>query len=460
MSGTMRLTDDAIRAALTPAAAVHAPAGLAAAIRAGTMSTPQRRPGMAGWAPTGGARLALRLAVVGLLLLGAVAAVLIAGSRRTAPPALPTTTTYHGGPARTGVMPGPGPAGDPRIEWNVALNGPVGPWSPAVAGGVVYIGDQGGFVAAFDEATGSPVWPPHGLGSPINSGVSVADGVLLLGDDDGVIHALDAATGAERWSYRTSGPVHSSGAVVDSVAYFGSLDGHLYALDVATGQLRWPVAVATAGPISRAIAVADGNVYAGSGGLATADAGTLGAYDAATGALRWSVALEPGNTSTPTVADGRVFVTGGLDATTATAHALYEFDISTGRTSWAAPFVAPTGKTLLIGAVAGGMVFAESTDGTLYTVDAATGALAWTARIQATQSPNAGVVGGVLYVTSDDRKIHAIDIATHVELWAIAVAGAPSSPAIVDGRIIVGTTLGRLVSIAGSSPPAGAAAMP
>jgi outer membrane protein assembly factor BamB len=92
--------------------------------------------------------------------------------------------------------------------------------------------------------------------------------------------------------------------------------------------------------------------------------------------------------------------------------------------------------------------------GTMYVLDAATGGLRWTAPIGSTQSPSAGVVGGAIYVTSDDRKIHAFDIATQAELWPpFAVGGTPGSPAIVDGRIIVGTSFGEVISMAGGGAP-------
>jgi outer membrane protein assembly factor BamB len=460
MSTSMRLTDDAIRAALTPAAEVRAPAGLADGIRLAIDATPQRRRAIIRWTPSRETRLVLQLVAVGLLLLALLGAILLVGSRRSTPPGLPSVSTYHGGPERTGIMPGPGPAAPARLEWATSVKGPMGAWSPAVADGVVYVGDQSGFVSAIDEATGTLRWQKD-VGAAINSGVSVADGLLIVGDDNGVIHALDTtAQGLERWTYQAGGPVHSSAAIIDGVANLGSLDGHLYALDVATGHLRWPAPVATAGPVSRAIAVADGLIFAGSGGAVATAAGTLAAYDAATGVLRWSAPLEPGNASTPTVADGRVFVAGGLDQSAAGAHDLYAFDAATGGPAWAAPFTAPTGKTVLIAAVADGQVFAGGTDGTLYVLDAATGMLAWTLPIQATQSPNGGFVDGVLYITSDDRKVHAIDVANHAESWAFAVTGTPGSPAIVDGRILVGTSLGKVVSVAGSSPPPGAGTSP
>lgn len=449
MSTTMRLTDHAIRTALTPAAEVHAPAGLADGIRTAIGPLPQRRAGIFGGGLSGQNRLVLRLVVVGLLVLGLLAALSFVGSPR--PPSLvpATAATYHGGPERSGVMPGPGPAGDPRMEWEVAVKGAMGAWSPAVVDGTVYVGDEGGFVTAIDEVTHATRWQ-HEVGAPINSAISVADGLVIVGADDGVVHALDVATGNERWAYTTGGPVHSGAAVVDGVAYFGSTDGHLYALDVATGQDRWPP-VATPGSVSRAVAAAAGVAYVGSGGATAADAGTLGAYDTATGSLIWSAPLEPGNTTTPTVVDGRVYVAGGLDSTGAVKHQLYAFDTATHRSAWAAPFSAPTGATLLLGAVAHGLVFVESYDGTLYVVDARTGALAWTAPIHATQSPNGGLVGNVFYATGDDRKVHAIDIESHDELWSFGVNGTPTAPAIVNGRVIVGTSLGKVVSISGTN---------
>jgi outer membrane protein assembly factor BamB len=460
MSGTMRLTDDAIRAALTPAVEVRAPAGLAEGIRAAIDTTPQRRSGLIGWAPSRRTRLVLQLVAVGLVLLGLLGVLLLAGSRRSAPPTSPSVTTYRGGPERTGIMPGPGPVGAPSLEWEVGVKGPISAGSPVIQDGIVYIGDESGFVSAITESTGTILWQ-HDVGAPINSGLSVAAGLVIVGDDDGVIHALEvAADGTERWTYQAGGPVHSSSAVIDGVVYTASLDGHLYALDLTTGKLRWPAPVATAGPISRGIAVANGVIYAGSGGATATDAGSLGAYDATTGALRWSAPLEAGNTSTPMVADGKVFASGGLDATAVTTHELYAFDAVTGRAAWPRPFTVPTGDILLPGAVADGQVFAESVDGSLYVLDAATGTQLWTAPIQATLSPSGGVVGGVFYATSDDRKIHAFDIASHTETWAIAVKGTPSAPAIVNGRIVVGTSLGQVASIAGSSAPPGAGATP
>jgi len=155
MNGTMHLSDDAIRTALTPASAMQAPVGLADTIRAAIDETPQRRAGVLGWVPSPRTRLLMQLVAVGLLLVALVLGALLVGSRLIGPPSV---TTYHGGPERTGVMPGPGPNGIPVQIWEFEGTGSFAGWSPAVVDGTVYVGDQGGAVTALDEATGVLRW--------------------------------------------------------------------------------------------------------------------------------------------------------------------------------------------------------------------------------------------------------------------------------------------------------------
>lgn len=148
-------------------------------------------------------------------------------------------------------------------------------------------------------------------------------------------------------------------------------------------------------------------------------------------------------------------MTSGLDGGTKEDQRLYAFDARTGNLASPGPVAAPSGATLLIAAVADGDVFVAATDGKLHVVDGATGTLAWTAPIRSTLTPNGAVVGDVLYVTSDDRRIHAFDIATGREIWTFAIPGVPGSPAIVDGRIVVGTDLGKVVSVNSSAAASG-----
>jgi outer membrane protein assembly factor BamB len=368
--------------------------------------------------------------------------------------------TYHGGPERTGIMPGPGPRTEPALGWETQAQGPFGQWSPAVAGGTAIVGDERGFVVALDETTGAERWQKD-VGSPIHCGITVTEGLAIVGDDAGILHALDVATGVESWRFEAVGSVYGSAAVVDGVAYFGTTDGRLYALDVATRQVRW-LAALMPGSISRAVAVADGIVYAGWGGKSPGDQGRLGAYDAATGRLVWSRDLDPGSTSTPTVADGIVFVASGLDAS-AGARRVFAFDARTGTRAWSTPFIAPSGRgTLLQSAVAGGRVYVTDTDGTLYVVDARTGVLVGEAPIASRLPPNAGIVGHTLYVTSDDQQVHAFDVSgpSPAELWHVPVTGTPGAPTVIDGAIFVGTNKGVVVKLSDADPSAPASTPP
>jgi len=446
MSDPMRLTDAMVRAALTPEPGIRVPAGLADDIRTQVEAVPQRRRPLLALPASPRARLLLQLAVVGLLALALVGSILFVGSLRKPAPLL-AVTTYRGGPERNGVMPGPAPTARPVLEWHVGVHGPIGPGAPVVQDGTVYVGDEGGFITAVDEQTGRLRWSRQ-LGAPINGGLSIDAGLLVVGDDAGVVHALDLAdAGLERWTYPTGAAIHSAAILADGVAYVANVAGRLDAIDMATGTRRWPASVATSGPITRSIASTNGLLYVGSGGATPAAAGVLAIYDSS-GMRQTSTALAPGNTSTVSILDGRVFVTSGLDVPGSAIHQLYAFDGTNLQATWGQPFAAPDGTTLLICSVAGGFVDACGDDGTLYVVDASTGALAWTAPIHSSQSPNGATVGGVVYVTSDDQQIHALDTASHAELWTVPTDGVATAPAITDGRIIVGTSRGQIESFA------------
>ena len=61
------------------------------------------------------------------------------------------------------------------------------------------------------------------------SSPAVAGGLVYVGSTDHRVYALNASTGAMVWSYRTGGDVYSSSAVSQGVVYIGSYDGEVYA---------------------------------------------------------------------------------------------------------------------------------------------------------------------------------------------------------------------------------------
>ncbi len=127
--------DAVFQAALTPAASASLTSGLADAIHDALVTTPQVKAssrgsiGGRGFATLAGSPVAV-LFILALLVL--IVFIVVLSSRPT--PAPLDVSMYRGGPERTGVMPGPGPTGDPTLLWQISAKGPVAVMPAVVAG--------------------------------------------------------------------------------------------------------------------------------------------------------------------------------------------------------------------------------------------------------------------------------------------------------------------------------------
>ena len=63
----------------------------------------------------------------------------------------------HADAARTGAYPSSGPVTTPGVKWTFKAAGPI-VTSPAISGGVVYIGSMSGHLYAIDQQTGKEKW--------------------------------------------------------------------------------------------------------------------------------------------------------------------------------------------------------------------------------------------------------------------------------------------------------------
>jgi len=214
---------------------------------------------------------------------------------------------------------------------------------PTVVDGVVYTasGNYGdSYASALDAKTGTELWSTY-TGADTLTSPAVADGMVYIGDQRGA-HALDAATGAIVWDYPAGDLYAYTVAVANHVIYAGSPDGKLYALNAKTGAKLW--SFSTAGAISIALAVNDGVVYFGS------DDHNLYALDAGSGATLWTANIDAGQFSDPAIANGIVFA--GTSDTK-----LFALDAKTGVTLWNYDI----GRPKVVGvSVSDGMVFATS----------------------------------------------------------------------------------------------------
>jgi outer membrane protein assembly factor BamB/ABC-type phosphate transport system substrate-binding protein len=340
-------------------------------------------------------------------------------------------------------------------------------------------------------AGGNGDWPQFHSG-PEHAGLNAAETTISATNVHSLIRAWQGSTG----SLIEGGPV-----IADGVVYVGSTDGKLYAFAVncaegggdcspiwtaTTGQdFEWPDGITTSP------AVADGVVYAisGNGGSDSRLYAFAVGCSSGGGSCNplWTAGL-PGGHSSPTVADGVVYVAGesevlaftaacagdrGVCAPLWTAHtsggiagsptvtngvvyvaagALYAYRVgcAVGGAScdplWTSQDVGLTTTP----AVADGVVYAGSSqDGGLYAFSAgcATGCgpawVGWTdGRIFAAPA----VADGVVYVGSDDTKLYAFPVGCSAgggscnPLWTAKTNGyVESSPAVANGVVYVGS---------------------
>ncbi|MEV0372015.1 PQQ-binding-like beta-propeller repeat protein [Streptomyces sp. NPDC050636] len=190
------------------------------------------------------------------------------------------------------------------------------------------------------------------------------------------------------------------------------------------GTLRWQYS--THGSVISSPTVADGVVYVGS------TDNNLYAIDAVTGEHRWRYTIKEPVYSSPTVADGVVYFSGEVNN-------LYAIDAATGKYRWHYEGDIDSSPT-----VADGMVYFGSNNANLYGIDAATGKLRWQYNIVlASYSSSPTVADGVMYVSSDDGGLYAIDITSRKALWnyrsSDGGSGVYSSPTVFGGVVYVGS---------------------
>jgi outer membrane protein assembly factor BamB len=198
-------------------------------------------------------------------------------------------------------------ARDGKERWHMqADNGMF--YRPAVADGVVYVGESGPnnqeFLYALNASNGSQRWQIEqqgqgalGFGTPV-----IVGGVIYVADGHN-IYALDASNGSRRWSLQEETSYNLGPVVANGTLYAGSFDdpdslGIVFAYNASDGSRRWQsaefprpapaygspgVAALTAGPdpiifLSAVNGVVYGSTFETSAALA-----------ASTGKMLWSV---------------------------------------------------------------------------------------------------------------------------------------------------------------------------
>ena len=346
---------------------------------------------------------------------------------------------FRGNPQHTGVYQAAGVPKFSKVKWKFHTNGSVFS-SPAVAGGVVYVGSSDGILYAVGIESGTLKWK-FPTGSRVASSPAVDGGVVFFASYDGNFYAVDTATGKKQWSFKTAGErrfagkhLHgsvpmaetmpdpfdfylSSPTVWNGVVYFGSGDGNVYALDEASGTLKWKFQ--TGDVVHASPAIADGALFIGSWDS------YFYALDAATGNEKWrfktgedpNIHNQVGIQSSAAVNDGVVYF-GCRDSN------LYALDAASGQKKWAFN----NKGSWVIGSPDvndGKVYFATSDTSTLYAVDANSGSAVMSLKYNRWplfSSP--AIAGNMLYMGSHEGKLMAIDLAAQKTAWTFQTDGS------------------------------------
>jgi outer membrane protein assembly factor BamB len=306
-------------------------------------------------------------------------------------------------------------------------------------------------------------WKFHTNGKVLSSPALVG-GVVYVGSTDGNLYAIDAKSATQKWKFPTKGRIVSSPAVDSGKVYFESYDGKFYAVDAGTGQARWqfqtggerrfagkhlhgmdPAGETMPDPFDSFLSSAtvwNGNVYFGSGD------GNVYALDANSGALKWKFQTGDVVHASPAIANGALFV-GSWDSY------FYALDALTGKEKWRFK----TGEDHEIynqvgiqssATVADGMVYFGCRDSNFYALDATTGQKKWSFNNKGSWVVSSPAVqnGTVYFATSDSTMFHALDAKSGTPVFSLNLKwGMFSSPAIVANMAYVGTREGKLFAV-------------
>lgn len=331
--------------------------------------------------------------------------------------------------------------GDVPVTWPLSVNGWVFAVSPTD-------GTSGNRIIGVDAATGAIAWDTtHSvsgwqMGAPVylDGNVVVPYGYLRVGGYAFVEATTGAIVDDRGQSSGTWGSAVVDGELVTTGSFYGSVIPIPY-----SASIYGPCTASIAGvmpnsppPPRTDFAYVGTDVMWNSG---TRAQGFVGC-DPETGQYTTTWLTELGGQPTGVVAVGDDDV-----AYTDATGTLTVLDSSTGAVLWTAEL----GGSPAAPAVAEGQLFATTGDNRLVVLNAATGAVQWEAALG--EGGRATVAGDVVYVTQvagDTILAFAragCGAATCTPLTTITVGGdMTSDPIVDDGRLVVGTTDGRIVA--------------
>ncbi|MFP6583344.1 MAG: PQQ-binding-like beta-propeller repeat protein [Candidatus Hydrogenedentota bacterium] len=351
-------------------------------------------------------------------------------------------STYHGGPALTGVVDTNLPD-EPELLWRFQADASVYYAPVSTDDGIFFNTSKGGVFAL--DFSGNELWSDHYFQEPYHDGrprverfdapISAFESTVLMGAMRGLVYALDAATGEQKWIYDIGGPVLGTANFHDPTDAPGDErifiieqgEGVLHSIALATGEGVWKtpgVERCDGSPSIKGNAIIYGSCAA-----------ALHVFSAKDGSLVKDILFDEDSQ----VAGGAAIVGDSAYVGTHSGR-LFHASLNAGEVIWVNEdsldeiFETP--------AVNRDYVVFSSYDGSVYALNRDTGKLIWSFETDGT--PTSPVIAGDKVVITTDGILVLLRLATGEEIWSIEISDETSSPAIINGMIVVGSDDGTV----------------
>ena len=245
----------------------------------------------------------------------------------------------------------------------------------------LFVADIRSAIRAMDPRSGRRLWATsvspfrqrNGDPNILTGGLGRGGGLLLMGTREGEVVALDPVSGKLRWRSRLSSEILSPPVYGEQVVVVHANDGRIFGLNATSGKRLW-------------------------------------VYESAVPSLTLR------GTSTPLVADGRVFV--GLANGKMVALSLRE-----GQVAWETTVTIPAGRSELERVVdidgdpviREGVIYVAAYHGRVVALSAVSGRILWSRDISAYLGPV--VASEQVYVSDDSNQLWALDRHSGAVLW-------------------------------------------
>lgn len=269
------------------------------------------------------------------------------------------------------------------------------------------------------------------------SSPAVVGGVVYVGSNNGIIYAIAANNGSLNWSYDVGSDVIASPAVTADTVYVGSLEGNFYALGTTGGQkgkLRW--SYRSGSQIESSAVVSGSSVFVGGKNL-------LFVLDTSTGDFRWSYGVGQEVVS-PAIANGWLYLA---------SDKLYAFQPTPIAMAMVEKWKFNTGSTITRSGVAvdGGVTYVGTDDGYLYAINP-DGTQKWRFSTGGSVVFSTPVVAaGVVYFGAENSLFYAVNTSDGILKWSKPLSGpnarAISPPTVADGVVYLGASNGYLYAL-------------